>query len=171
MPLRGSIKLPHAKSHGTDDPFTACSRLLDAMKVVSLAEASLERTISASLEGSGPSVPVLPVLQSQMCGYLSRLQFEVLGGDHQEAQRGKALAEHLRGRLSYRSDRGVVPVRTAQVAAAFVAPATGKLPSDFRTTAQGEFNIPVNEISSGEAANDTRHVSTAGFYSARGAIP
>ena len=144
------------KAMEQDDPFTACGQLLEAMKVVSLAEASLERTVSASLEGSGPSVPVLPVLQSQMCGYLSRLQFEVLSGDHQEAQRGKALAEHLRGRLSFRSDRGVLPVRNAQVAAAFVAPATGKLPSDFRTTVQGEFSIPVNEISSGEAANRIR---------------
>ena len=154
-----SARVFHAaarKAMEQDDPFTACSRLLEAMKVVSLAEASLERTISASLEGSGPSVPVLPVLQSQMCGFLSRLLFEVLAGDQQEGQRGKALAEHLRGRLLFRSDRGVLPVRNAQIAAAFVAPATGKIPSDFRTTPQGEFNIPVNEISSGEAANRIR---------------
>ncbi len=67
-----SARVFHAaalKAMEQDDPFTACSRLLEAMKVVSLAEASLERVISASLEGSGPSVPVLPVLQSQMCGY------------------------------------------------------------------------------------------------------
>lgn len=139
-----------------DDPFTACSQLLEAMKVVSLAEASLERTISASLDGSGPNVPVFPVLQTKICGVLSRLQFEVLGGDRQEAQRGKALGQPLKGRIQFQSDRGILPVRNAQVAAAFVAPATGKLPTDFRTTAAGEFVIPVNEISSGEAANRIR---------------
>lgn len=144
------------KAMERDDPFTACSQLLEAMKVVSLAEASLERTITASLDGPGPSVPVLPVLQSRMCGFLSRLQFETLGGDRQEAQRGKALAEPLRGRVMFQSDRGVVAVRNAQIAAAFVAPAAGKLPTDFRTTSRGEFTIPVNEITAGEATNRIR---------------
>ncbi len=144
------------KAMDQDDPFTACGQLLEAMKVVSLAEASLERTLSASLEGSGPSVPVLPVLQSQLCGYLSRLQFEVQRGDRQEAQRAKALGEPLRGRVMYRSDHGVVPVHNAQLAAAFVPPATGKLPTDFRTSSNGDFNIPVNEITSGEANNRIR---------------
>jgi hypothetical protein len=126
------------------------------MKVVSLAEASLERTITASLDGNGPNIPVFPVLQSQMCGFLSRLQFEVSGGDHQEAQRGKALAEELRGRLMFRSDHGVMPVGNAQMSATFVTPASGKVATDFRTTARGEFSIPVNEITSGEAASRIR---------------
>ena len=154
-----SARIYHAaaeKAMEQDDPFTACGQLLEAMKVVSLAEASLERTISASLEGSGPSIPVFPVLQSQMCGYLGKLQFEITGGDHQEAQRGKALAEPLSGRLTFRSDRGVVPVRGARMMAGFVAPASGKTASDFRTTPQGEFSVPVNEVTSGEAASRLR---------------
>jgi hypothetical protein len=144
------------KAMERDDPFTACSQILEAMKVVSLAEASLERTISASLDGPGPNVPVFPVLQSRMCGFLSRIQFEALGGDRQEAQRGKALSDPIRGRILFQSDRGLIPLRNAQVAAAFVAPATGNVPTDFRTSSQGEFTIPVNEVSSGEAANRIR---------------
>jgi hypothetical protein len=144
------------KAMERDDPFTACGQLLEAMKVVSLAEASLERTISASMDGTGPAIPVFPVLQSKMCGFLSRLQFEALGGDQQEGQRGKALGEPLKGRIQFQSEHGLLPVRNAEVGAAFIAPATGKLPTDFRTNAAGEFTIPVNEISSGDAANRIR---------------
>jgi hypothetical protein len=144
------------KAIARDDPFTACGQLLEAMKVISLAEASLERTISASLDESGPNTPVFPVLQSQMCGYLSRLQFEILGGDRQEAQRGKNLSEPLHGRVTFNSDHGVIPVRNAQIAATFVAPGSGKLPTDFRTSDRGEFSVPVNEISSGEATSRIR---------------
>jgi hypothetical protein len=154
-----SARVYHAAAHkaiGRDDPFTACSQLLEAMKVVSLAEASLERTISASLEETGPSVPVFPVLQSQLCGFLSRLKFEVVSGNHQEAQRGKALTEQLRGRVMFRSDRGLIPLRDAQLAAVFIKPAAGNIPTDFRTSEQGEFSIPVNEITAGEAANRIR---------------
>jgi hypothetical protein len=144
------------KALAHDDPFTACGQLLEAMKVVSLAEAATERTISGSIEESGPSAPVLPVLQSQLCGYLSKLKFEITAGNHQEAQRGKALSEALQGRVMFRSDHGMVPLRDAQLAAVFVKPADGNLPTDFRTSEQGEFSIPVNEITAGEATNRIR---------------
>jgi len=139
-----------------NDPYTACGQLVEAMKVVSLAEASLERTLTASFDGRGAPVPALPALQSEVCGVLSKLQFEILGGDNQEAERSKALPQPLRGRLSYKSDHGSYPVNNALLTAGIVAPATGTVVSDVRTTATGEFTLPVQEILSGEATNRIR---------------
>ncbi len=154
-----SARVYHAgarKALERSDPFSALGQLLEAMKVVSLAEATLDRTISASLEGSEDPVPVLPVLQTQVCGVFSRLQFEILGGDNQDAERSKALPLPLQGRLMFRSDRGVYPVRDAVLTAAFVPPAAGRSAQDVRTSATGDFTLPVMEILSGEAVNRIR---------------
>jgi len=144
------------KAVENNDPYTACGQYLEAMKVISLAEASLERTISASLDDTGPPAPVYPALQSQFCAILSRLQFDILGGDKQPASRNKALPVPLRGRLTFRGDRGPVPVTNALLAVSVVAPATGVVPKDVRTDAAGEFTVPVNEIKGGEASNHIR---------------
>ncbi|MCC6397912.1 MAG: LPP20 family lipoprotein [Bacteroidetes bacterium] len=139
-----------------NDPFTAFGQLMEAIKVVTLAEAALDRTISASLEGTGASVPILPVLNTQVCGMFSRLQFEILGGDNQDAERSKALAVPLQGRLLFRSDRGTYPVANAVIAAAFLPPATGRVTAEARTSSTGEFSMPVLEVLSGEAVNRIR---------------
>jgi hypothetical protein len=120
-----------------DDPYTAFGQLMEAMKVVSLAEASLDRTLSASLDGGGAAMPVMPALQTQLCGMLSRLQFEILGGNNQDAERSKGLPLPLQGRLSFRSDHGTFPVRNG--ACRVLSPVMGTVV--VQTSASGEFSI------------------------------
>jgi hypothetical protein len=154
-----SARIYHAgarKALERNDPFTAFGQLVEAMKVVSLAEASLERTLTASLDGTGEPLPVMPVLQTQVCGMFSKLQFDVLGGNDQEAERSKGLALPLQGRLSYKSEQGTYPVRNAVLSVAFVKPAAGSAVPDVRTSATGEFSVPVQEILNGEAVNRIR---------------
>jgi hypothetical protein len=144
------------KAIDRNDPFTALGQLSEAMMVVALAEGALDRVLSASLDGTGPSTPVLPELQTQLCGMLSKMQFEILDGNEQNAERGKALQAPLHGRLSFKSDHGTYPVKNAVLVPSFVAPAAGSVPEDIRTDAAGEFSLPVNEIKNGEAANRIR---------------
>lgn len=139
-----------------NDPFTAMGQIAEAIMVVGLAEATLDRTLSTSLDGEGRDVPVMPVLQTQMCGMLSRLHFEVLEGDGQEAERGKGLGSPLRGRVSFRSDRGTYPVRNAVLLPTFVAPASGRVPEDVRTDETGSFELTVIEVKNGESVNRVR---------------
>jgi hypothetical protein len=145
-----------AKALERNDPFTALGQLSEAILVVALAEGALDRTLSASLDGKGEAVPVMPALQTQLCGMLSRMQFEVLEGNGQEAERGKGLAAPLRGRVSFRSDHGTYPLKNADLVPSFVAPATGRVPEDIRTDAAGEFTLPVIEVKNGEAVNRVR---------------
>ncbi|HSQ75335.1 MAG TPA: hypothetical protein VLT13_07245 [Bacteroidota bacterium] len=154
-----SARVYHAgarKALDRNDPYTAFGQLFEAMKVVSLAEAALDRTLAASLDGTGGAVPLMPALQTQMCGMLSKLQFEILAGDNQDAERSKALPAPLRGRLSYRSEQGTLPVNNAVLTASIVPPATGTIVKDVRTGSTGEFTIPVQEILGGEAVNRIR---------------
>jgi hypothetical protein len=58
--------------------------------------------------------------------------------------------------LTFRGDRGPVPVSNARLAVNVVAPAAGVVPTDVRTDAAGEFSVPVNEIKGGEASNRIR---------------
>ncbi len=146
------------KAIDRNDPFTALGQLSEAMLVVALAEGALDRTIAASLDGAGPATPVLPELQTQLCGMLSKLQFEALDGNGQDAERGKGLEAPLHGRLSFKSDHGTYPVKNAVLVPSFVAPAAGRVPEDVRTDAAGEFTLPVIEVKNGESVNRVRVV-------------
>ena len=125
------------KAMDRNDPFTALGQISEAMMVVALAEGALDRTITASLDGAGPATPVMPELQTQLCGMLSKLQFEVIDGNEQDAERGKGLAAPLHGRVSFKSDHGTYPLKNAVLVPSFVAPATGRVPEDVRTDAAG----------------------------------
>ena len=154
-----SARVYHAgarKALERNDPFTALGQLSEAMLVVALAEGALDRTLTAALDDAAAPAPVLPVLQTQLCGILSKLQFEILDGNEQDAERGKGLAVPLHGRLSFKSDHGVYPVKNAVLVPLFVAPAAGRVPEDIRTNAVGEFSLDVIEVKNGESANRIR---------------
>lgn len=139
-----------------NDPFTALGQLSEAMLVVALAEGALDRTLTAALDDGGAAAPVLPVLQTQLCGILSKLQFEIVDGNDQQAERGKGLDAPLRGRLSFRSDHGVYPVKNAVLGASLLAPASGRVPEEVRTDATGAFTLDVIEVKNGESVNRVR---------------
>lgn len=139
-----------------NDPFTALGQLSEAMLVVALAEGALDRTLTAALDDGSAPAPVLPVLQTQLCGILSKLQFEIIDGNDQQAERGKGLDAPLRGRLSFKSDHGLTPVKNAVLVASLVAPASGRVPDEIRTDATGGFTLDVIEVKNGESVNRVR---------------
>ncbi len=138
------------------DPFTAGGQILEAIKVVSLAEAALDRRLNGSIDGRTESVPVNPFLQSQLCALFSKMRFEIVGGNQQNGERSMALAQPLKGRLMYASDQGTYPVSNALLRASFVPPAEGTLVTEVQTTGSGEFSVAVTEIQKGEALNRIR---------------
>jgi len=137
------------------DPYLACSQYIEAAKVVTLAELYLQKSIAGDLAGAGTG-PVLPVLQSEICGLLNKLHFEVTGGNDQPAEKGRALPDPLTGKLFFEMPEGQVPVRNALLTAAFVSPARGAVSADSRTDAQGGFRFAVTEIQGGEAVSRIR---------------
>jgi len=143
------------RAAATGDPYLACSQYIEAAKVVTLAELYLQKSVTGDLTGTGAG-PVLPILQSEICGLLNKLHFRATGGNDQSAEKGRALSEPLSGKLLFEMPEGQVPVRNALLAATFVPPARGVVSVDARTDAQGAFRFAVTEIQGGEAVSRIR---------------
>jgi hypothetical protein len=120
------------------DPYLALSDYLQAVKGVVLAELYLDKTITGDLRGTKEKIPLLPVLQSEMCSLLSNVKFQATGGDEQQAERGRSLSTPMTGAVLIRTATGVVPMRNAVLTAAFVPPGTGTLSPVSRTTDEGK---------------------------------
>jgi hypothetical protein len=138
------------------DPYLALSDYLQAVKGVVLAELYLDKTITGDLRGTKEKIPLLPVLQSEMCSLLSNVKFQVTGGDEQQAERGRSLSTPMTGAVLIRTATGVVPMRNAVLTAAFVPPGTGTLSPVSRTTDEGKFQFSVTEVTGGDAVSKIR---------------
>jgi hypothetical protein len=143
------------RAAATGDAYLACSQYIEAAKVVTLAELYLQKSVTGDLTGAGAG-PVLPILQSEICGLLNKLHFQVTGGDDQSAEKGRALPEPLSGTLLFEMPEGRVAARNALLSATFVSPARGVLNADSRTDEQGRFRFAVTEIQGGEAVSRIR---------------
>lgn len=140
------------KAINNGNAFLALASYIDAMKVVTLAEVYLNKTLYGDVQNSGKKTPLLPSLESSVCGLLSKFKFLMTGGNDQLAERGRALQSPLTGRLMFES----TPVKNASLSVTFIGPAKGQLSAISNTDEEGRFRISVNEITSGEAVNKIR---------------
>ncbi len=145
-----------AKALRDGDGYVALSNYLQAMKGVTLAELYLNKTITGDISGKGEKVPVLPVLQSEMCSLLGKVKFTITGGNDQQAERGRSLAGPLSGIVSMRTASGEVPLRNANLTAAFLPPGAGTLSPLSRTDEEGRFQFSVTEVTGGDAVSKIR---------------
>jgi len=151
-----------AVAHG--DVYLGLRDYQQAVTDVAFAEFYLKRTVTGDLRGGPGHAPVLPVLQSELCALMNRLQFQLTGGNDQAAERGRALPLVLSGRVLYRDAGSMVPLKNAALAASFVAPASGRLSAVTRTDEEGSFEFAATEVGSGESVNRIRvRVAVPGF--------
>ena len=162
-----SAKVYHdaaAQALAGGDSYLALSNYLQAIKGVVLAELYLNKTITGDVRGSGGKVPVLPVLQSEMCSLLGNVKFLVTGGNGQQAERGRSLALPLSGTVLIRTAAGDVPFRNAALAAAYLPPGAGSLSPISRTDDEGRFQLSATEVTGGEAVSKIRvSIALPGF--------
>jgi hypothetical protein len=145
-----------SKALAGGDAYLAMSSYLQAIKEVSLAELFLNKTITGEIKGSKQKVPLLPVLQSEMCSLLKNVKFKVTGGADQQAERGRALPAPLSAQVVLRTSSGEMPFKNAGLTAAFIAPAAGTLSPVSRTDEDGNFEVSATEITGGDAVNKIR---------------
>ena len=138
------------------DAYLALNNYLQAVKEVTIAELYLNKTITGDLDGSKRKVPVLPVLQSEMCSLLNSLKFQITGGSDQQAERGHGLSVALSGKIVVHSAAGDTPLRNAALTAAFLPPGAGTLSPLSRTDDEGNFQFSATEITGGDAVNKIR---------------
>lgn len=150
--FRTGAKMAVAKG----DIAQALAQYLQAAKVVALAEFFLGKVVAGDIEGTGTSKPGLPLLQSELCGLLGNIHFQALVGNDQPAERGRALAQPLIGKVLYESAGTRIPVRNTLVFATFVSPAQGEVSGDARTDDEGAFRIAVTEVRAGQAESRVR---------------
>ncbi len=134
---------------GGGDAYLALTNYLQAIKEVMLAEIYLNKTVVGDIQGNNTKVPVLPVLQSEMCSLLNNLKFQITGGNDQQAERGRGLPVPFAGRVVVRSAAGDTPVRNAVLGAAFLAPGAGTLSHLSRTDEEGNFQFSATEVTAG----------------------
>ena len=145
-----------ARALAAGDAYLALSSYAQAIKGVTLAEIYLNKTIIGDVQGNKQKVPVLPVLQSEMCSLLNSMKFQVVSGNDQQAERGRGLPVPLSGKVVVRNAAGDLPVSNAMLAAAFVPPAAGSLSPISHTDEQGNFQFSATEITGGDAVNKIR---------------
>jgi hypothetical protein len=138
------------------DAYLALSSYLQAIKGVTLAELYLNKTITGDIQGTKQKVPVLPVLQSEMCSLLNSLKFHITGGNDQQAERGRGLPVPFSGKVVVRSSTGDAPLRNAALITAFVPPGAGTLSPVSRTDEEGNFQFSVTEVRGGDAVSKIR---------------
>ena len=138
------------------DAYLALTSYLQAIKEVMLAEIYLNKTVIGDIQGNKKKVPVLPVLQSEMCLLLNSMKFQVTGGNDQQAERGRGLPVPFSGKVVVRSAAGDTPVRNAVLGAAFLAPGAGTLSPLSRTDEEGNFQFSATEVTGGDAVSKIR---------------
>jgi hypothetical protein len=138
------------------DGYLALSSYLQAIKEVTLAELYLNKTIIGDIRGTKQKVPVLPVLQSEMCSLLNNVKFVITGGNDQQAERGRGLPVPFTGRAVMRSSAGDTPLRNAALTAAYLPPAAGTLSPVSRTDEEGNFQFSATEVTGGDAVSKVR---------------
>jgi hypothetical protein len=138
------------------DPYLALSDYLQAIKGVVLAELYLNKVITGDIRGTREKIPVLPVLQSEMCSLLSNVTFQVTGGDEQPAERGRSLPSPLSGAVLIRTPGGVAPMKNAVLTAVFLPPGAGTLSPISRTSEEGKFQFSATEVTGGDAVSKIR---------------
>lgn len=137
--------------------YAALQEYLEAVKLILLAESFLHKIILGDIDGDGNDDAARAFLQSEVCEILSALRLEIISGNNQQGERGRALIQPLMGKLEYKAPNGLwISVRGALLKASLIAPAQGSIAAEVRTDDKGVFVLAVNEIQSGEALNTVR---------------
>jgi hypothetical protein len=138
------------------DAYLALTNYLQAIKGVTLAELYLNKTITGDIRGTKEKVPILPILQSEMCSLLNNVRFQTTGGNEQQAERGRGLPLPFTGKVVVRTTTGDTPLRNAALTAAFIPPGAGTLSPISHTDEDGNFQFSVTEVTGGDAVSKIR---------------
>jgi hypothetical protein len=130
--------------------YDAMGNYIKALGELFIAQAYLKKKIEGSLEGKGSSEMLQPRLENELTGIISRLQFQVINGDGQRAQRDRPLEQPLVGRVVYQKPSGEIPATGLPVTLCLTN-ATGDMSSGIVTGKDGGFTGRVNIIRSASA--------------------
>ncbi len=131
---------------GAGNVYGALGHYMRALEELFVVQAYLKRKIEGDLEDDGREEMLQARLESELTSILAALDFEVVSGGGQHAQRNRGLESPLIGRVNYHGD-AVLPVAGLPVNASFLN-AVGEITGETMTGADGRFELFVSRVES-----------------------
>lgn len=132
------------------DIYTALSNYSKALSELLIVQANIKKRIECDLEKNGKFEMLQVRLENELSTILSKIQFKIVSGNAQKAERGRNLKEQLVGTVLYYDKDIEYPIRNLPVLLEFVN-AKGELTKDVISNLNGTFKANVNLIESAEA--------------------
>jgi len=132
------------------DIYGALGHYIRALGELFVVQAFLKTKIRGDIDNSGHEEMLQARLENEIVALVGKLNFEVVSGNNQHAQRGRALEQPLIGRVTFTTGSGSFNVANIPLKADFVN-ATGDLLIHTTSDRDGLFSVRVNLIESAEA--------------------